>query len=127
MKVKGLNGRTYNWKLRQHKRERSKPHEAAHEIIVEFYPLELIYEDVSLPGSNKLYADFILPRSRIMVEVHGEQHYEFNAHFHKNMNGFLNSCKRDQNKQQWAQINDFTYIELDDRNRDEWREQFISV
>src|SRR5687767_3019327 len=97
MKVLGLNGKQYHLKISGHKyrpgetRPRSQYHVQARELLNTLFPADIILEEVILPGSDNLTVDFFVPQANLMVEVHGEQHYKFNPHFHKNILGFINS------------------------------------
>lgn len=57
-----------------------------------------------------------------MVEVHGEQHYSYVQRFHENFLGFLKSKQRDEQKLEWAEINNIDLIELPHyETDDEWK------
>lgn len=133
MKILGLDGREYNLKLTNRVRAKcSSGHELARQILKELFPSYIIYEEVTLPGSkgqiqtHPLYADFLIPNIRILVEVHGEQHYTYSSHFHKDKLDFIRAQKRDQNKIEWCKINNFSHIALRDNDRTNWREQIIN-
>jgi hypothetical protein len=118
MKVRGLDNREYAWNLTglqvnaDDLRPRSSLHKAARELLNELYPTSPVLEEVPLPGSGQLKADFYLSRQKLMVEVHGEQHYKFNKHFHGTKANFIDACKRDANKQEWCQINNIKLVVL---------------
>lgn len=81
----------------------------------------MVYEEVFLPGcEDKLYIDFMVPRARLMVEVQGRQHREFVEHFHGTKHGFLNQLKRDGWKREWAALNQFRLVCLDDTQQAWW-------
>lgn len=122
MQVKGLDGKFYNFKLVDNSTENcSEPHSKAREIIKIVFPFVNFYEEVYLPGSDGLRADFFLPLEKLIVEVHGEQHYKMKAHFHGSMAGFLNSLKRDKKKKEWCEINGIKLIILPFDRKDEWQ------
>lgn len=121
MKITGLDGKTYKWQLSSYMRESTNPssyHEKARSILKEIFPTQILLEEVTLPGSGKdvLYADFFMPHRRLMVEVHGKQHYEQVAIFHgTDTNGkmkFYKAQQRDRNKKEWCAINNITLLEL---------------
>lgn len=133
MKVKGLDGREYNLSLKDQKRAVcSSGHQEARELLKNIFPSYIIYEEVTLPGSqgkinkNPLYADFLIPSIKIIVEVHGEQHYTQSSFFHRGKLEFLRAKKLDENKQEWCKINNFSYIELKHDERDSWKERIIN-
>lgn len=90
IEITGLDARGYIWmplSASASKINRSKLHEKAYKLLEEFYPYDTILEEVLLPGSKdqfggrSLRADLFLPARRIIIEVHGEQHYKFNSFF----------------------------------------------
>lgn len=121
MKVQGLDGRPYQWKLSGHvpllddERERSSYHLAARALLKRLYPLDRLLEELPIPGAwehETLYLDFYVPLRRLCVEVHGEQHYSFNRFFHGDKAGFLKSRRRDQAKREWCHLNGFVFVEF---------------
>ena len=118
MKVIGLDGRSHTWKLTNKvplgddEVERSQLHLEVRKFLREAYPFDRILEEVYLPGSDGLTADFVIPTRKLMVEAHGEQHYKFIPFFHGTIHGFLASKKRDNDKRQWAELNGFILVEL---------------
>lgn len=132
MKVEGLNGREYVWNFsKYHKRKKrggkSKHHEAVRALLLELFPSERYYEEVTLPGTRTragdklLFADFFVPGLSLVVEVHGRQHYEYVPHFHKTKMGFVNAKRRDREKKEWCELNGFAYAELPYNEEDEWK------
>ncbi len=128
MKVKGFDGRSHSFLPVGHmpdendKRKKSTLHIRARKILRELYPTDRVLEEVSLPGSGGLISDFYLPNRKIMVECHGEQHYRFNAHFHRTRLNFLKSQSNDRRKKEWCDMNNISLIELPfDEDDDDWR------
>ena len=125
MKVVDLNGKEHNFPPTGHQpdyddwRRRSEPHLHARRLLKELYPTQRILEEVPLPGT-KQFADFYLPHRKAGVEVHGRQHYEFVAHFHKDRWGFARSKQNDSKKEAWCNINNIKYIVLPYNNVKEW-------
>lgn len=127
MRVMGLDGRQHQWNLTGHSpmvndaRPRSSFHKRAREVLKNLFPFDRILEELHLPGSNNLYADFFLPSKNLLVEVQGQQHDKFTPRFHGTERGFLEAKKRDSKKQQWAELNNFTLIEFPhDESDAEW-------
>lgn len=124
MRIIGLDGRSYSWNVSEYKRnlERSSSsyHQTARELLQRLYPIDRILEEVFLPGSGGLSADFYLPTRRLVVEVHGEQHYRFVSHFHKNITDFIAGKKRDAEKRQWCEMNKISFAELPYDRATEW-------
>lgn len=129
MKVIGFDEYEHNWNLngyipkKNQSRPRSAPHKAARALLQSMFPLETILEEVFLPGCIKpLYVDFYLPNYKLGVEVHGQQHYKFTEHFHKDRLGFLEALKRDRKKAEWFSINNLKLVVLpDNEDENEWR------
>jgi hypothetical protein len=130
MKVKGLDGKTYGWDM-QHannvSRENSIGHENARILLKQLFPLDRLWEETALPGTKPmLYADFIIPFRKLLIEVHGRQHYVWVPHFHPTKQDFAAAKQRDIQKKRWCEINQFTYIELPDtETMDEWRNRIL--
>lgn len=130
MKVRGFDGREYPWPPKGHavdfddKRKRSEFHLKARDLLRSMYPTDRILEEVPLPGSNRLSADFYLPWRNIVVEVHGRQHYEYVPFFHGNKMAFIEGRQRDLKKIEWCNQNNIGVVELPYNETDEqWRER----
>jgi len=126
MKVTGFDGKSYNLKFKKAKGKCSKYHEKARVLLKKIFPLESIYEETLLLGSRKLNrpnlkADFIIPSRKLLIEVHGKQHYEYCGFFHGNQLNFLEHKSRDSRKMEWCELNNIQYIELPyDETESEW-------
>ena len=125
MKVRGLDGRTYNMNLKNNARKKcSEPHSQARNLLKEEFPCYEILEEIPLPGSGQLTVDFFLPQLSLMVEVQGRQHDEFVPFFHGSKDKFAKSMKRDNRKKQWCDLNDIELVELlVSETEDEWRDK----
>ena len=122
MKVLGLDGKQYSWNLAQYtsnNRNVSQLHSKARALLQEMYPMDAILEELLLPGT-RLFADFYIHRLKMIVEVHGEQHYKYNAHFFSSKRDFLEAKKRDQDKKNWAELNGITLVELPFNEQKNW-------
>lgn len=136
MKIIGLDEKEYSWIPSNNivdTEKRSKPHEKAKILLKEVYPFDIILEEIVLPGTktatrkSTLKADFFIPARRIMVEVHGQQHTEFNNFFFKNKMEFYKAKGRDKDKKRWCEINDIHLIELmHDETIEDWRQKVCS-
>jgi very-short-patch-repair endonuclease len=100
--------------------------------LKELFPYDTIYEEVTLPGSNKpsrpskLFADFFVPAYKLIVEVHGRQHFEYVSFFHKTKAEFLKSKSRDRDKKRWCEINSLNFVSLKfSENLDEWKQRIL--
>lgn len=122
MKVLGLDGKQHSWNLAQYtsnNRNVSQLHSKARALLQQMYPMDAILEEVLLPGT-RLFADFYIHRLKMMVEVHGEQHYKYNTHFFSSKRDFLEAKKRDQDKKNWAELNGITLVELPFNEQKNW-------
>ena len=122
MKLIGLDGKEYIYNFNKICKEAPNPsllHLSAREVVKKIFGLCSIYEEVQLLGS-KLVADFFIPDMKVMIEVHGEQHYKYIKRFHKTQAGFLRAKKNDISKQEWCNINEYIYIELPYNKIDTW-------
>lgn len=131
MRIIGIDGHEYKFNFSHNSRTSSNPskyHSLARELLKSLFPLDNIYEEVSLPGTKvgvtgkTLYADFFIPQQKLVVEVQGEQHYSFIPFFHENKLEFYKSKARDEAKKEFCKINEFSIVELPYmENEDEWR------
>lgn len=130
MKVRGLDNETHKWNLSGYvvkandTRPRSKLHLRARNILTRLFPTVQILEEVGalMSRHETLFFDFYINTLKLVVEVHGQQHYQFNTLFHTSAQDFANQKKRDLRKQDWCEYNNITYVELP-YNEDEkqWR------
>lgn len=127
MQVKDLDGNSYHWQLigniaHGSAQNKSSLHLEARNLIHSCFPTLQVLEEVQITArrSEILYLDFYLPLIKRCIEVHGEQHYKFNKFFHNSALGFIKHKKRDQDKQEWCQLNGIEYIELPFDKKEEW-------
>lgn len=124
-KVRDLDGNLVNWNLNgcsPTDAAKSSFHLAARKLLKEIYPTMQILEEVPvhLRKNSIVYLDFYIPLIRQCVEVHGEQHYKFVAHFHGNMMGFTKAKKLDADKKYWCEINNINFVELPYNKQESW-------
>ena len=119
MNVVDLDGKIQKWTLTGHiakgsRRNKSKLHLQAREVIKNIHPTLQLLEEVPIPlrRTETLYLDFYLPLTKTCIEVHDEQHYKFVQFYHSNTLGFLKHKKRDAEKKEWCEKNDISYIEF---------------
>jgi hypothetical protein len=114
-------------RVRKFLKNKSSLHVLARELIEELFPGLSVYEEVTLPGSKKLgrssllYADFFIPDSMLVIEVHGRQHYEYCSFFHKDKIDFINAKKRDADKIEWCEMNDIKIVVLPFNEKYKWK------
>jgi len=134
MKIRDLDGKISNWKLRgiivaaNDPRGRSTLHLKARELLYELFPTMQILEEVPIHPipHTTLYIDFYINQIRLAVEVHGQQHYKFSSLYHSSARDLLDQKKRDADKKEWCGINNITHIELPyNEDREEWKNRII--
>lgn len=132
MEIKGLDNKIYKWNPLNSKRifsSSSSYHANAKNLLKRLYPFDIILEEVDLPGTknrvhNELRADFFIPKQKLLVEVHGEQHYTFSAHFHGDEAEFQRSQLKDSNKRKWCMLNNIEYVELPfNESEEQWQKR----
>ena len=128
MQVYDLDGNIYNWTFRGNVANgsitrKSSYHLKARDMLHRLLPTMQILEEVKINvhKSQIMFLDFYIPLIKTCIEVHGEQHYKFVAHYHSNQLAFLQSQKRDREKQEWCELNKIKYISLPyDNTESEW-------
>lgn len=131
-KVRDLDNNLLSWNLNgcsAISAAKSSLHLEARNILKEIYPTLMILEEVPvhLRKNDIVYLDFYIPLMRQCIEVHGEQHYKFVAHFHHNLAGFAKAKLKDKEKQQWCEMNNISFIELPYNKKDDWRKLIHEV
>lgn len=123
MKFYSTRGREYKvdirpskWPRRSEEDCKSKLQWSVSCILSELYPNDIILEEFFIPGDH-MYIDFLLPRRKLAVEVHGRQHFEYSPHFHGSKENFLKSLERDRRKFIWCNWNnlDLVVVKYDDK------------
>lgn len=128
MKVIGLDGKTHIWTPRHttSHTKHSKLHLKARYLLKKIWPNHVILEEVHLAGTS-LFADFIIFGAKIVIEVHGEQHYGFNTLFHSSKADFVAQQSRDSDKATWCELNGFELIILPHwETEDEWHNRICT-
>ena len=129
MKVKDLdfNEHRLNLKGRVVKADEGRPRSSYHlnarNILKQLFPTVQVLEEVpvTLRKGKSISLDFFISQFRIVVEVHGQQHYKFTPMFHASAQDFIKQKKRDADLKEWCELNNFTYIELRyDEKPEEW-------
>jgi hypothetical protein len=128
MKVLGLDDKEYTIKCKKRIRENcSLLHKEARSIIHELFPLDAVYEEISVPGlPTSAYFDFFIWRPRIAFEIQGEQHYHFIKFFHGDRLAWAKAKKIDGYKREWCEKNNIQLIELPYDCREQWRERIAN-
>jgi hypothetical protein len=108
---------------------RSSLHKEAVGIIEEIWPMCSYYEELKVPikRGRVLRFDIFVPRFDLFVEVHGEQHVKFNSHFYKDRQEFREALKRDAQKREFCELNNFKLVELYYNQRDQWKNLLLEA
>jgi len=79
--------------------------------LTEAFPNTLIKDEeyVNYEGV-RLFFDFYIPDLDVYIEVQGEQHTQFNKHFHASAAAFRGQKKRDRLKKEWIHDNDHVLV-----------------
>jgi hypothetical protein len=123
MIITDLDGKQSNWKMRRGKAKKSSSlHLYAYELVRSIYPSDNIIEEITIPltRKSKVFGDIYIPGRRKLIEVHGEQHYNYTPFFYSSKLDFLKAQKRDRDKQEWCEINDIQYVELPYNEKEKW-------
>jgi hypothetical protein len=91
----------------------SKPQKKVKDFLFPYWQYDHCCEEFRIPNSL-LRIDIINLVKKIIVEVSPGQHQKFNPFFHKDRFEFLESIKRDSQKRKFAELNNYTFIELHD-------------
>lgn len=126
----GLDGKEYKfnfakYKSRSNRENKSNLHRECLELLETMLKGYSIYEEVTLPGTNKLYADFFIPDLNLVVEVHGQQHYNYTPFFHKSKADFYLGKKRDKDKIEFCSINNLSIAILPYNEKEKWNQIII--
>jgi L-lactate utilization protein LutB len=134
MTIVDLDGNITSWsllgKIKNLRNNQSSLHKRTLVLLKEIYPTLQILQEVSIPvrKHETLYLDFYIPLLKKAVEVHGEQHYKFVAHYHTNAFGFIKHKKRDEDKKSWCDINSIDYVELPyNESIEEWKQRLLKT
>ena len=79
--------------------------------IKSLFPYETIIEEeyIRFKG-QQLFFDYYLKGMKILIECQGQQHDKFTKHFHKTIENFRASKKRDNLKVEYCEENDLTLV-----------------
>jgi len=119
MKVKDFDDNIHNWPPKPKNyivqnndmRQKSSYHLKCRDLLDEMFPTYTVMEEVPLAGT-RLRADFYIPQLKLVVEVHGEEHYKFNKFFHGSSAGWRKSLINDRRKIEWCHMNNIRHVEL---------------
>lgn len=90
-------------------------------IVQMIYPNQRIELEYNVADSGALFIDIYLPRLQIGFEYDGQQHFEYNEHFHGNRENFIKARRRDNSKDDMCEKKEITLIRVaynEDMNRE---------
>jgi hypothetical protein len=118
LKIKNVFGQEINKSFAKSKidwdRSVSKPQKRIKDIVKPLWFFQDVHEELCIP-SSKLRIDLINFTTSTVIEVSPKQHDTYNEFFHKDRQSFLRSLERDFKKIEWCEINNFQYIEIDEK------------
>ncbi len=90
-----------------------------------YWENQVVYEEFPVYGT-RMKVDILNATKKIAIEVNGPQHNSFNKFFHNNSRmSYLNSIKRDYQKREWLEKNNFKIIELEEQDIKKLSPEFI--
>lgn len=97
-------------------KSRSKFQFAVKQFLKPYWKMDLTFEEFPVIGSRKS-VDIFNYNKKIVCECHGNQHQAFIRYFHrpisdKDRSQWLAQIKRDIEKEKWAELNGFKFIEI---------------
>ena len=93
-------------------KSRSKIQTKVKEFLRYHWENEAVFEEFPVVGT-KLTIDFYNATRDVAVEVQGQQHRKYTAHFHnKNKVNFLNQLRRDKDKLEFCEKNCIKLVEV---------------
>lgn len=117
MRLLKLNGKEVNknvnkYLIRWDAAERSKFQFNVKQFLRKYWHNHIVYSEFPVFGTL-MHIDIYNATLKVAVEVSGDQHLEFNKHFHKgNRLNFLSQIKRDMDKLKFCEINNIKMIEI---------------
>ena len=130
VKLYNIYGRLQNKKVEKYlikwsAKSRSKLQFTVKQFLKTFWENQGVYEEFPVYGS-RMKVDFLNATKKIAIDVNGPQHSNFNKFFHKNSRiEYLKHIKRDVEKLQWLELNNFKIIELEQEDVDSLSKDFI--
>lgn len=119
MKVKNIFGQEVNKSFQKYKidweRKVSKPQKRIKDIIKPYWFGSDCYEELYIP-SSKLRVDLFNSSNKTVIEVSPLQHQQYNAFLHGSRLKYLEAQKRDLQKIDWCEFNNFIYIEINEED-----------
>jgi hypothetical protein len=117
LKIKNIFGKEVSKSFKKYKidwdRKVSNPQKRVKDIIKVYWLSSDCYEELYIP-SSKLRVDLFNASDKTVIEVSPLQHQQYNSFLHGSRLSYLEAQKRDLQKIDWCNINNFKYIEIDE-------------
>lgn len=94
--------------VRRKDRKMSRGHAALFHILQRLAPNETVVTEYHI--GERLMLDIYCPALKLAIEFHGRQHFYYVEHFHGDMNGFEESVKRDERKEELCKEQGITLV-----------------
>lgn len=128
MKFLTLNGKEKNVTINKYlvdwAHKVSAPQKLVKDFLKPYWKADVVLEEFRIPECL-LRVDLLNISKKVALEVSPAQHFEFNSHFHKTKIGYLNSIKRDFDKEKWAIANNFKFVEIIDEDMEKLSRQLF--
>ena len=130
MRLLNINGKLINKNIKKYiinwdGKSRSKLQFKFKQFFYLYWKNHIVYEEFPVYGTM-LKVDFLNATKKIAVEVQGNQHESFNKFFHNDSRlKYLQSIKRDVEKEKWLKINQFKFLELYEQDLKNISPQYI--
>ena len=118
MKFKTLTGavrtipKVKNYLIDWEGKSRSQIQKATKDFLKDYWGKHVVFEEFPVAGT-KMSLDFYNANKKIAIEVQGQQHTKYTPFFHgNNKYNYINQLRRDQEKQNFCEINDIQLVEI---------------
>lgn len=104
----------------------SKDQKILYQYLHDIYKgYEIVYEYPLYELNQRI--DIYIPNLALAFEYHGRQHFDFVEHFHKNIEGFKESLRRDQQKREYLLLHGIKLIEIPYNNMVKDKEELLEI
>jgi len=130
LKLYNVNGRivgkdVVKYRIKWNKKCRSKIQYKVKQFLKPYWKNHICFEEFPVFGT-RLKVDMINFTRKVAIEVQGNQHYSFNKFFHSNSRlKYLESIRRDNQKQNWLELNKIKLIEILENEVDNLSKKFF--